>query len=303
MKYVAPSGPLTVGGVLDNWLRLFRASYSSCWALALLAALAGALIQFTVTPTLPPRGATAVQNYLQYWSALRAPSTFLADIGLAFIGLVIHGAVLSQQTALVRGDEAFSFGDALSRGLRRIPQMLMGGVLLVLILAAVIIPFAIVAGIILAALQHSPMRMLAVALLVIAAAIVVIYAMPRLQLWMAVLFSENLGGAASLGRSWDLVKGQWWRVTGVTFVSGIVIWILGVAIGGTVGVVIGVFGIHGTTPEAMVRRVQLIGAAGQLARLLTLPLLTAVWLAMYQDVKLRREGGDLAARAEALSGS
>jgi hypothetical protein len=36
--------------------------------------------------------------------------------------------------------------------------------------------------------------------------------------------------------------------------------------------------------------------------LLTIPLLTAVWFAIYQDLILRREGGDLAARAEALSG-
>ena len=117
------------------------------------------------------------------------------------------------------------------------------------------------------------------------------------------MFSENLGGASSLGRSWDLVKGQWWRVTGVTFVSGIVIWILSAAIGGVGGFVIGVGAIHGATMDVMLRRMQLIGAVGQISQLLTLPLLTAVWLAVYQDVRLRREGGDLAARTEALSGS
>jgi hypothetical protein len=132
--------------------------------------------------------------------------------------------------------------------------------------------------------------------------ILLIYLMARLQLWMAVMFSEDLGGASSLGRSWDLVKGQWWRVTGVTFVSGIIIWVLSAAVGGVGGLVIGVIGIHGSSPEELLHRMQLIATAGQIAQLLTLPLLTAVWLALYQDVKLRREGGDLVARAEALSG-
>jgi hypothetical protein len=304
MKYVAPSGPLTIGGVLDNWLRLFRASIGACWALALLAAIAGALVEFTITPTLPPpAGATGLQNYLHYWSQISGPTTFLADIVLWFVSLVVYGAVLAQQTEIVRGGETFSFGSALAKGLSRVPQMLLGGVLLVLIITAVCLPFGIVAAVMIPLLRHSPLVMLVAAPIVLGMVIVLIYVTVRLQLWMAVLFSENLGGAASLGRSWDLVKGQWWRVTGVGFVSGIVIWILSFAVGAVGGFVIGVASVHGSTPDALLRRARLVGAAAQVARLLTMPLLTAVWLAMYQDVKLRREGGDLAARAEALSGS
>lgn len=303
MKYVAPSGPLTVGGVLDNWLRLFRASFGACWALALLAAIAGALIQLTITPTLPPPGGTALQNYLHYWSTLRGPATALADIALWFVSVVVYGALLAQQTALVRGGETFSFGAALAKGLSRVPQLLLGTLLLVLIIAAICIPFGIAAAVMIPLLRHSPLAILVAVPAVIAMVIVLIYVTVRLQLWMAVMFSENLGGASSLGRSWDLVKGQWWRVTGVGFVSGIVIWILSAGIGAVGGLVIGFIGIHGTTPDAMLRRVQFIGAAGQVSQLLTMPLLTAVWLAMYQDVRLRREGGDLAARAEALSGN
>lgn len=303
MKYVAPSGPLTIGGVLDNWIRLFRASFGACWALALLAAAAGALVEFTVNPPAPPpQGATALQNYLHYWQALRGPTTFLADIVLLVVSLVVYGAVLSQQTALVRGGEPASFGEALARGLNRVPQMLLGGLLLVLIIAAICIPFGIALAVAIPLLRHSPLVILTAAPIVLAMIIVLIYVSVRLQLWMAVLFSENLGGAASLGRSWDLVKGQWWRMTAIGFVAGVIIWILSFAVGALGGFVVGVTTVHGTTPEALMRRAQLIGAAAQVARLLTMPLLTAVWLAMYQDVKLRREGGDLAARAEALSG-
>jgi hypothetical protein len=303
MKYVAPSAPLTIGGVLDNWIRLFRASFGACWMLALLAAVAGAFVEFSVTKTLPRPGATALENYMNAWSSFRGPATFLSDIVFWLISLVVYGAVLVQQTALVRGAETFSFGDAFMKGLRRTPQMLLGGVLIVLIVAAICIPFGIGAAVIIPGMRRSPLAMLIAMPVFIALVIVLIYVSVRLQLWMAAMFSENLGGAAAVGRSWELVKGQWWRVTGVGFVSGIVIWILSLGIGAVGGFVIGFIGIHGTTPDAMLRRVQLVGAAGQIARLLSIPLLTAVWLAIYQDVRLRREGGDLAARAEALSGN
>jgi hypothetical protein len=298
MKYVAPSGPLTIGGVLDNWLRLFRASFGACWALALLAAVAAALVDLTLTP---PLGATALQNYVHYWSGMRSPTTLLADLVFWLVSLAVYGGVLTQQTALVRGAETFSFGDALTKGLRRIPQMLLGGVLIALIIGAICIPFVIGAVVLIPVLRHSPLAILIAAPAAIALIILFIYVTVRLQLWMAVMFSENLGGASSLGRSWDLVKGQWWRMTGIGFVAGIVIWILSLAVGALGGLVIGLASIHGVTPDVLFRRAQLIGTAAQVARLLTMPLLTAVWLAMYQDVKLRREGGDLAARAEALS--
>jgi hypothetical protein len=303
MKYVAPSGPLTVGGVLDNWIRLFRASLGACWPLALLAAIAGAVFEFSITPVLPPQGANALQNYMNYWSSFRGPTTFIAYIFMGLVSLLVYGAVLTQQSALVRGGETFSFGVALTRGLSRIPQMLLGGVLVVLIVAAIAVPVGIVAAVTIPLLRRSPAGFLIFFAIGIAVVIVLIYVMVRLQLWMAVMFSENLGGATSLGRSWDLVKGQWWRVTGVGFVSGVVIWILSVAIGFSIGLVIGLIGVHGTTPDAMLRRMQVVGATAQLARLVTVPLLTAAWLAIYQDVRLRREGGDLAARTEALSGN
>jgi hypothetical protein len=232
---------------------------------------------------------------------MRSPTTLLADLVFWLVSLAVYGGVLTQQTALVRGAETFSFGDALTKGLRRIPQMLLGGVLIALIIGAICIPFVIGAVVLIPVLRHSPLAILIAAPAAIALIILFIYVTVRLQLWMAVMFSENLGGASSLGRSWDLVKGQWWRMTGIGFVAGIVIWILSLAVGALGGLVIGLASIHGVTPDVLFRRAQLIGTAAQVARLLTMPLLTAVWLAMYQDVKLRREGGDLAARAEALS--
>lgn len=301
MKYVAPSSPLGIGGVLDNWLRLFRASFAGCWPLALLAAIAGALVELATAPLAPITTGTMLQRDLAYWSALSAPRALLPYLVLWLVTLLVYGALLAQQAALVRGEEVVSFGDALAKGLRRVPQMLLGTVLLILILAAICVPGGIAVAVMIA-LRQSPLAMLLGGLVIVALIFVLLYVSVRLQFWMAVLFGENRGAAASLGRSWDLVKGHWWRATGILFVSGIVIGILSWAIGLVAGIVIGVMVVHGTTPDVLMRRVQLIGAGAQIGRLFTMPLLTAVWLAIYQDMRLRREGGDLAARAEALSG-
>lgn len=304
MKYVAPSAPLAIGGVLDNWLRLFRSSFSACWPFALLAAAAGAALQFWLTPKFPVMrpGMPLLQYYAQYWSTLRGPSILLLDIVFWFVSLLVYGALLVQQAAVIRGEEPFTFGTALTKSLRRVPQMLLGCLLLLLIVAAIFTPVGVGAAIMIA--FHPSERAIFLGVLAALALLVVfIYITVRLQLWMAVMFSENSGGPSAIGRSWDLVKGSWWRVTGIGFVSGIVIWVVTLAIGAVIGIVVGVAGFHGDTPDRLVRRVELIGAASQIGRLLTMPLLTAVWFAIYQDLKLRREGGDLAARAEALSGT
>jgi hypothetical protein len=301
VKYVPPSAPLSMGGVLDNWLSLFRSSLGACWAVALLAAAAGALVQLTITPSVPTTQLPAYQAYLQYLSALRGPRIILTDIAFGLLTLLVYGALLTQQAALVRGEEPFSFGTALAKGLGRVPQILLGTVLLVLIVMAVCIPGGIAAAVFIA-LRHEPLAIFFAALFAAALIAVLIYVTVRLQLWLAAMFIENCGAATSLGRSWDLVKGHWWRVTGLGFVSGIVIWILTMVIGAVIGFGVGLVGIHGTGPDLLARRLQLIGAVSEVVRLLTMPLLTAAWLAIYHDLTLRREGGDLAARAEALGG-
>lgn len=300
VKYVAPSAPLTIGGVLDNWLRLFRASFAGCWAFALLSAAAGAVMEFMVTPTLPTPGQRPLQAYTQLLSSLRGPGIVLSDILVFVVSLLVYSALLTQQSAVVRGEDPFSFGTALAKGLRRVPQMLLGMIVMILIIMAIFVPAGIV-GAVLYQFRQMPLAMLCLGLLVIGAVILLIYVSARMQVWMAVMFSENLGGPSSLGRTWELVKGNWWRVTGIAFVSGVVIWVLGMAVGAAAGIAVGIAGIHAASPAQALRRIQILGAAGQVTQLLTMPLLTAVWFAIYQDLRLRREGGDLAARTEALS--
>ena len=309
MQYAAPSAPQSVGGILDDWLRLFRSSFNRCWPLALLAAVAAMATQLLAVPRLPRPGLSVLQYLEQTVSGLHTPAVFATDLLFWLIVLVVYGALLAQQSAVMCGDAPLSFAGALAIAVRRLPQMLLGGILFALILAAVILlagaGMALLYGRI-GALAHAQALSLPVISVVILAVLALViaatYLSVRLEFWLPAIFAENYGGAAALGRSWRLVKGHWWQVTAVTFVASIIIWILSLAIGGTAGLIAGVFGAHGLGAADILYRVRLGAGIATIARVLTMPLLTAVWLAIYQDLRLRFEGADLAARAQALGG-
>ena len=308
MSYVAPSSPLSIGGVLDNWMRLFSASFSRCWALALVAVAVTATVQFLVTPVLPlPHQNPLV--YLQHTlSMVRAASLLYIVSGL--VGLVVYGALLAQQVAVMRGSPPLSFAGALGRGLRRLPRMLLAAVLMLLIVVAACLPIGLGVAVLVGARDAghaSGSLTLGVVLGSFALTLVVIYLSVRLEFWLPALFVEDCGGAAALGHSWRLVKGHWWRVTMINFVAVIILLILSMAVNWVAGLVGGVFGLHAidalTDPAQFIRRMRVVSAIAATASVVTLPLVTAMWLSIYQDLKLRREGADLAARAEALSGT
>ena len=305
MKYVAPSEPRPIGGVLDDWLRLFRCSFRRCWPLALIAAVAGMALQLIVMPP-PPRPGLSVLQYLQQTgSMMHMPQVIVGDAIFWLIVLAVYGALLAQQVAVARGDDSRSVGDSLAEGLRRLPRMLLGGLLLALILAAVILPAGISAGLLIGLHQagREPVPLLLGAGCgILALALLLLYVSVRLEFWLPAIFVEDCRGAASLGRSWRLVRGQWWRVTAITFVAGIIMWILNLAIGGTLGLIGGILASHGYGPGDILYRIRIGAALALIARVVTMPLLAAVWLAIYHDLRLRLEGLDLTARAEALGG-
>lgn len=296
--YEAPAAPQSIGGVLDDWLRLFRQSYRYCWILALIAAAANAYQQYLLIPTLP-RANTSLMTYITHLGRLySAPTVFITDIVFWLLLIVLYGALIVQQLTLTRGRTPGSVGAALNASLSRFPQLLLGAVLLLLLEG---IPFALigVSAAVLIPLYDTALAGLVIGLGIAALVIFIIYVSVRVQFWVVALFDTDCGGAASIARSWRLVGGHWWRTTSINFVAVIVIWILGLVVSLIGGLLAGWFSVTGGALTVL-HHLRLIAIIGTLSRLLTMPLLTAVWVALYHDLKLRREGGDLAVRAEAL---
>jgi hypothetical protein len=111
----------------------------------------------------------------------------------------------------------------------------------------------------------------------------------RWIVWMPVMFVEDLGLGAALGRSWRLVEGRWWRTFLILFLMYILVEVVGTAL------------------QAFLYLAQLLlqavltsylslaiyEAAGILVSALVAPILQIAIVLIYFDLRVRREGLDL----------
>ena len=113
---------------------------------------------------------------------------------------------------------------------------------------------------------------------------------------MAVLLVEDAGPLASLTRSWRLTSGSFWRLSVIYTVALIILIALELVIAAVAGFLAGVLA-HGDV--AMVTAfAEVIGII--LGALVT-PFYGALALAVLADLKVRREGADLAQRISATA--
>jgi len=132
-----------------------------------------------------------------------------------------------------------------------------------------------------------------------------------LDVWLSVSFSlaapavvlERQSPARALRRSWRLVRGSFWRVFGILLLAGLIVsaasfalqipFSVGEAVAGGAG---GMFGLAGTRTVAAV----IIGAVGStVASSVTRPVIAGVIVLLYLDMRMRKEGLDLALQGAA----
>jgi hypothetical protein len=118
----------------------------------------------------------------------------------------------------------------------------------------------------------------------------------------------RVGIWGSLVRSWQLVRGKFWRVLGILLFAGVVVNIVSYALQFGVGALIGAVGAWagaGENDAAVVAAIAL-GVAAGVATIMTLiaslAFMSAVQALLYLDLRVRREGLDLWLRP-ALRGS
>jgi hypothetical protein len=99
----------------------------------------------------------------------------------------------------------------------------------------------------------------------------------------------------ALGISWGLIEGHWWRAAMILTVGIIIVAVISVVFSTVGGLV---FIVHPVDPMSLILDQEVITAV---ERVFVTPMIPAVMVAMYYDFKLRREGGDLAARTKSLA--
>ena len=261
--YVRASAPRTIGGVLDDAISLYRNSFASVWPFTLAAAVVVAMPGAFLGLQLTQARTVGPQAVL---AMMKAPSYWLTYALIVIFHVVVYGSLLSALNSFIERGQA-SLGAAFATGMSVLPKMFVVSILFGL-MVAIGIMLLIVPGIYLSGVY---------------------------QLAVVALIVDGAGITESFGISRRLVKGYWWRSAAIVMV-GIVILFIFSSIGGMVnGLAVGLFGF-GTTFALLDQAV-----VGIVLNVFLLPLLPCFLLTMYYDLKLRHEGGDLAARVDALA--
>jgi hypothetical protein len=256
--YQQPNAPQSIGGVLDSGFRLYRESLSQAYLL-------GAIAAFVMAPV----------NLLQpYLLRNGVNPTFIGEVGLAvfamsIVAAVFYAALIARIDAAARG-APIPLGEALSLGLRRMPAMLVAGIL---------------TGIIV---------FIGLCLIVIPGLIVVIW----LVFAPFAVVLERRGPIESLSYSRALVRGNWWRTTALLTIIFVVLMAVYFLFG--VGTSIAVISDPAAAALGEVPWYVTFIVAPAFSAVIA-PLMYALMLAIFYDLRLRHEGGDLAARIAATA--
>ena len=297
--YVKPTAPRSIGGILDDAVRLYRDSFAKAWPLALCAQLALAVpllvirTQFaavsgaTANPMANPLSAAA--NPAAAMAVFKSPSVWLSYLAVVLVTIGFYNALLVLIDGVATA-KTESFGRSLTAGFRLLPRT----VLLFVAMFAVAVIGAVIVGIfigILGALHVS----IIVGILVGVSVALFLYAWGRAFLANIALVVEDAGAFSSLGMSWALIKNHWWHTATVYAIAIVITTVFYIVISILSGVAIAL--LHSSVEIAMFVS-QLVSIIGGTVLMSFVP---AVLLVTYYDLQLRKGGADLASRVNALA--
>ncbi|MGF1664769.1 MAG: hypothetical protein ACFCVC_00695 [Acidimicrobiia bacterium] len=264
--------PLNFGEVLDTSFNLFKRNFKAVVLVSGAIMIPLSLLGAAAAAGLAPSDLSAlddpnadVEDILGLFGGL------LGAIGLGSLLQIVGSILVQAATTRIYAESyrggSMSAGDALRHGLGRLPGML-GLTLLTTIGSFIGIILCIAPGVWLyAAWGLAP----------------------------AALIAEPTSPIKALGRSFNLVKGNWWRVFGLLLLAAVLVAI----ISGTVTAPLqfgATFGAGFAENPAFVLSgtfVALNTLVTGLVTAVTLPFTAAVVVAIYYDLRVRKEGYDL----------
>ena len=297
--YTRPTEPRSIGGVLDDGLRLWRNSLPTTWPLALLAQLIVALpfvvlaYQFPgLFPTAPsPISATTAANAQAILALLKSPATWLTYLVITIFSVACYSAIVLR-IGSVADNTALSLGGSLLAALRLLGRLLAQFLLFLLALFAAALAVGVLGGFAGAALGG---RGTVGVLLGVILFLVLLFVFGRVFFASMVLILDDAGPAQSIAISWRLTRDYWWRCAAlltvlliIGLVFSLVVSVLSVSIGAAFG-------------SATVLATLVSTVLGLLVNSFLGSLFPAVLIAILHDLKLRKQGGDLLGRVDALA--
>lgn len=279
---------MALSELLDELFRLYRRHFSLIVGVALLVALPGLvwslatgvyrLNSTSYTNLFTATGTSTVAFNSQEFSNLLG-TLLLGALGALILLPFSLGAVYRAVTDVALGRPA-TIGVVLRETLARYWPLL--GLVGLLFVFGVVWLIAELIGLVLLILPG---------LAVFCAAV---YFLVRWSLTVAAMMAEDMGPIRGLGRSWNLVKGQWWRTFGILLIVAILQTIISYALLIMFGLIAAIF----TTGDFQAALAQ-VGST--LLSALVSPITTIAVVLLYFDLRVRKEGLDLDQLAQQTS--
>jgi len=246
-------------------------------------------------------GNTQQANQAQLQHELSNFGSELAGLGVTYLLLVIAGQILTGMLTVVMGrsvlGDQITAGESWRRTLPRLPAIFGATVLFCLVIIGL---WAVYLGIGLGLVAaHAPSGA-AVAYFALAAVAVL-----GLTVWLwtsfilanQVVVLERTGPARALGRSWRLVRHSFWRVLGIALLSELIVGIASAILQLPFSISANIITSHAGTPLHPPVVAVIIGTIGTIvSRAVTGALLAGVYVLLYVDLRMRKEGLDMALR-------
>jgi|HubBroStandDraft_1064217.scaffolds.fasta_scaffold03849_5 hypothetical protein len=280
-----PSRPQSVGEVLDTAFRIYGSTLLKCLPYSFASVIVGQLLSvYNLAHGYPIVRSAAAQA-----QQVRDPVWWLLLLVLSIGGGILANAVILRQYALASAKPADARAE-LARAVARVPGILLMVVLLIVAAIVIAIPCGIAAGLLAAGFGGMHSRAFPV-LFVILLLIALSWLVGRFICAAPCYLLTERSATESMSYSWRLTSGNLWRLSaiyGVCIALLIVFYILTSVIGAMVAMLLA----HGDITVVFAVTATIVAL---LAALFT-PFYDAVLLAMFGDLTVRREGGDLAQR-------
>jgi hypothetical protein len=274
-----PRRPLSVGEVLDLTFQVYRATLVKCLLPAALAVIAGQLTNVYLLASGHTLSGGGWQGMLQaFQAANQDPVYWLVYVCATVLAVILHAVVLLRQNAMITGRPV---SGEFAQAARRSPALVGLMILMGVSIGACFLP---------ALLLSPPGRYGLAVLLLIPAS----YVFVLLSCAYTVLLVTGSGPVASYQRSWRLATGSFWRLSTIYTVVLIVLMVFGALVGALTAFLAGVFSRGDVALIAATAGVLVVGLTA-----LTIPLYTAMALAVFGDLTARKEGVDLEQRISA----
>ncbi len=302
---VIPLRPLGVGEILDGAFASIRRNPKAILGLAAVVMTISAVISAVITRTLLNLGSINLPSQGQQLTPAQATHligrlvavalpAFGVTVLLTYIVQAILAGLLAPIIARAVSGQQISAADAWRATRPRLPSLLLAALLVLLAGLGPLLIVGLIAGA--AALAGAPAPVYAViAALGLVALVLTIWFSTMLSLVTPVVVLENANPGRALARSWRLVNRSFWRVFGITLLAGLIVAIAG-------GILQLPFTLLGAAAGSGVGTTVIIVIGTIAAGTVTRPITAGVTVLLYVDMRMRKEGLDLALRTASGTG-